>query len=235
VTPAPGGSGRQRQPRQFLYTHRGGKWATFYSPEACATQLTFFDRYLRDRDVTAPPRVRLEVRERRDVIAGVREENSWPLDRTEWTPLHLTAAGLATAPPSAAGRISFGARSHGACWEWRSQPTPRSPGRWPCGSGCKRTALTTFTCSPVWRNVTEERTSRSRVPTGTAATASPPAGRTLALATQPAHRAIPRRLPEKPKRPMHPALGPAAPGPSPGPHHPLTRTPGVPGRARAAS
>ncbi len=101
-----------------LYTHRGGKWATFYSPEARAAQLRFFDRYLRGRDAGTPPRVRLEVRESRDVIASVREEGSWPLDRTEWTPLYLTAAGLATMSPTAAGHITFGMRSRGACWEW---------------------------------------------------------------------------------------------------------------------
>jgi putative CocE/NonD family hydrolase len=103
---------------RFLYTHRGGKWATFYSPEARAAQLTFFDRYLRGRDVPAPPPVRLEVRERRDVIASVRAEDSWPLDRTDWRPLYLTAVGLAAAPPPAAGHITFGLRSRGACWEW---------------------------------------------------------------------------------------------------------------------
>jgi predicted acyl esterase len=103
---------------RFLYTHRGGKWATFYSAEACAAQLRFFDRYLRGHNVPAPPRVRLEVRESRDVITSVREEESWPLDRTEWRPLYLTAAGLATAPPAAAGRVTFGMRSQGACWEW---------------------------------------------------------------------------------------------------------------------
>jgi predicted acyl esterase len=103
---------------RFLYTHRGGKWATFYAPEARAAQLRFFDRYLRGRDVPAPPPVRLEVRERRDLVAGVREEERWPLDRTEWRPLYLTAAGLATAPSSAGGQITFGMRSRGACWEW---------------------------------------------------------------------------------------------------------------------
>ncbi len=103
---------------RFLYTHRGGKWATFYSPEARAAQLRFFDRYLRGRDVPAPPRVRLEVRESRDVITSVREEDSWPLGRTEWRPLFLTAAGLAAEPPSAAGQLTFGLRSRGACWEW---------------------------------------------------------------------------------------------------------------------
>jgi hypothetical protein len=45
---------------------------------------------------------------------------------------------------------------------------------------------------------------------------------TLALATQPAHRAIPRRLPERRQRPMHSALGPATPGTPDTPHHSLT-------------
>jgi len=103
---------------RFLYAHRGGKWATFYSPEARAVQLRFFDRYLRGHDVSAPPRVRLEVRESRDVISSVRAETSWPLERTEWRPLYLATTGLAAAPPSAAGHITFGLRSQGACWEW---------------------------------------------------------------------------------------------------------------------
>ena len=103
---------------RFLYTHRGGKWATFYADGARAAQLRFFDRYLRGHDVPAPPRVRLEVRERRDVISGVRDEDSWPLDRTEWTPLYLTADGLAAAPPTSAGGAGFGLRTQGVCWEW---------------------------------------------------------------------------------------------------------------------
>jgi uncharacterized protein len=103
---------------KFFYTHRGGKWATFYSAEARAAQLKFFDRYLRGRDAPAPPRVRLEVRERGDVIASVRDEDAWPLERTEWRPLYLTAAGLAATPPAAAGQITFGMRSRGACWQW---------------------------------------------------------------------------------------------------------------------
>lgn len=103
---------------RFLFTHRGGKWATFYAGEARAAQLQFFDRYLRGRDVPALPRVRLEVREARDVIASVREEHAWPLQRTQWTPLYLADAGLATGPPAAAGQTTFDMRSQGACWEW---------------------------------------------------------------------------------------------------------------------
>ena len=103
---------------RFLYTHRSGKWATFYGAEARAMQLRFFDRYLRGHEVLAPPRVRLEVRESRDVVTRVREEDNWPLERTEWRSLYLTGAGLAGAPPSAAGHLSFDLRSRGACWEW---------------------------------------------------------------------------------------------------------------------
>jgi len=106
-------------PEKFLYSHRGGKWAAFYSPDARDVQLAFFDRYLRGADVPAPPRVRLEVRESRDVIAAVRDEEDWPLERARWTPLYLTtAAGLTAAPPSADGQISFDVRSQGVFWEW---------------------------------------------------------------------------------------------------------------------
>jgi predicted acyl esterase len=103
---------------RFLFTHRSGKWAAFYSDDARAAQLRFFDRYLRGRDVPALPRVRLEIREARDVIASVREEGAWPLGRTQWTPLYLTGEGLATDPPGTAGQITFAMASQGACWEW---------------------------------------------------------------------------------------------------------------------
>jgi predicted acyl esterase len=103
---------------KFLYTHRGGKWATFYSPDARDVQLAFFNRYLRGADVPAPPRVRLEVRESRDVITSVRNEDDWPLACTRWTPLYLTPAGLAATPPSADGQITFDVRSQGVCSDW---------------------------------------------------------------------------------------------------------------------
>ncbi len=77
-----GGSAHAR-----LYTHRGGKWATFYSEAALAEQLKFFRGVL---DGAADSRsVRLEVREDRDTIIAVREEAEWPLARTRWRPLYL--------------------------------------------------------------------------------------------------------------------------------------------------
>lgn len=105
---------------RFAYTHRGGKWATFYSEPARQAQLAFLDRYVRDRDSAAPPpRVRLEVREDRDRVVTVREEAEWPLARTRWTPLHLAPAGtLAEAAPARPGAVTFAVRRQAAAFTW---------------------------------------------------------------------------------------------------------------------
>ena len=77
-----GGSSHAR-----LYTHRGGKWATFYSEAALAEQLKFFRGVL--DGAPGSRSVRLEVREDRDTVTAVREEADWPLARTRWRPLYL--------------------------------------------------------------------------------------------------------------------------------------------------
>jgi hypothetical protein len=104
--------------RARLYTHRGGKWNAFYSDEALAEQLSFFQSVLRGDD--APARsVRLEVREDRDTVAAVREEHEWPLARTRWTPLYLAGAGrLVAQPPTQPGSIEFNTRSRAAAFSW---------------------------------------------------------------------------------------------------------------------
>lgn len=103
---------------RFLYTHRSGKWATFYSPPALRAQLHFFDRYLRRRDAEVAPRIHLEVRESRDRVVEVRGEPAWPLPRTQWTHLHLRGDGLSTDPPVESGSITFDTRSQGARFGW---------------------------------------------------------------------------------------------------------------------
>ncbi len=111
-----GGSSHAR-----LYTHRGGKWATFYSEAALAEQLKFFRGVL---DGTSGCRsVRLEVREDRDTVTAVRDEAEWPLARTRWRPLylggHLAEAGvLTTEQPPTAGSITFRIPSRAAAFNW---------------------------------------------------------------------------------------------------------------------
>jgi hypothetical protein len=102
---------------RFAYTHRGPKWATFYSEEARGTQLGFFDRYLKGMDVPKPARVRLEVRDRGDHIAQVRTENEWPLARTDWRDLYLAEGGLLRAEaPSTDGSVTFATRRKAAAF-----------------------------------------------------------------------------------------------------------------------
>jgi putative CocE/NonD family hydrolase len=100
-----------------LYTHRGGKWATFYSEAALDEQLRFF------RDVLdgAPGSrsVRLEVREDRETIAAVREEAEWPLARTQWRPLYLGDVGaLAPQRGAEASSVTFETGSNAAAFSW---------------------------------------------------------------------------------------------------------------------
>ncbi len=105
---------------KFAYTHRDGKWATFYAEPALTAQLNFFDRYLRGRDdIPPPPTVRLEVREAQKKVVEIREEHEYPLARTQWTALHLGSDGrLTEALPDQAGTDTFHTRRQGAAFTW---------------------------------------------------------------------------------------------------------------------
>ncbi|MCE3045933.1 CocE/NonD family hydrolase [Legionella sp. 16cNR16C] len=80
-----------RSKHKWLYTHRGGKWSSYYSDEALETQLHFFDFFLKDKENNwlSTPGVRLEVRENRDQIHSTSYHNTWPLPDTQWLPLYL--------------------------------------------------------------------------------------------------------------------------------------------------
>lgn len=104
---------------RHAYVHRGPKWSTFYSEEARGTQLAFFDRHLRERDVPRLPPMRLEIRDRLDHVVEVRDEQEWPLARTDWRQLHLRADGSLSEQPGAAGSVTFDLRRNAASFEHR--------------------------------------------------------------------------------------------------------------------
>jgi putative CocE/NonD family hydrolase len=104
---------------RHAYTHRAGKWAAFYSEDARATQLAFFERHLKGATAEPLPRLRLEVRESREQVVAVRVEDEWPLARTHWRSLFLAPDGvLSESAPATADRISFHTRRHAAAFTY---------------------------------------------------------------------------------------------------------------------
>jgi predicted acyl esterase len=95
--------------QRFLYTHRAGKWSTYYGPDALDWQTRFFDCFLKGEDngMRASPPVRLEVRSAANEVHAVRSERSWPPPSVRWTALHLAPGELRQAPLAAATRIRF--------------------------------------------------------------------------------------------------------------------------------
>ena len=104
---------------RHAYTHRGPKWATFYGDEARRHQLQFFDRYLRDKGVPELPRIRLEIRDRLDHIVEVRNEQEWPIRRTDWRMLYLAADGVLGQTESPAGEVTFDLKRNAVAFDYR--------------------------------------------------------------------------------------------------------------------
>ncbi|WP_243059529.1 CocE/NonD family hydrolase [Nocardioides sp. SR21] len=98
---------------RHLWTHRGGKWATFYGAEARRDQRAFLRRHLDDSDDPPLPAVRLEV-----AGAGVRSEAQWPPADAVPTRLHLTGTGLSPEPATEPGAHAFDTRRGGFRIGW---------------------------------------------------------------------------------------------------------------------
>jgi putative CocE/NonD family hydrolase len=109
-------------PQKWLEIHGQKKWAHYYRPESRERQVAFFDHFLRNRptSVTAWPNVRLEVRERHG-ITQEREEQEWPLARTQHSRLFLDAvnSSLTEAARAEQGEIRYEARTGQATFDHR--------------------------------------------------------------------------------------------------------------------
>ncbi len=82
--------------RKWLWTHRSGKWSTFYSAQATDVQLRFFDHFLRDADngwEDEPP-VRIAVHDGGPNPVEIRHAPDWPPPDVTWTDLHLQPGGV---------------------------------------------------------------------------------------------------------------------------------------------
>jgi predicted acyl esterase len=108
-------------PHRFLYTHRGGKWSTYYSPEALALQARFFDCFLKGEDngMRASAAVRLEVRTSGHEVRGVRDERAWPPPGVRWSALHLAPGELRRTGLDAPTTVRFAVPDGGARFLFR--------------------------------------------------------------------------------------------------------------------
>jgi uncharacterized protein len=107
---------------RWLYTHRSGKWGTYYGPEALALQARFFDCFLKGEEngMREAPRVRLAIHDRGARPYVVRHEPSWPPPDVAWTPLYLNAAtrALAETTVDTAAMASFDTRRERLSFAW---------------------------------------------------------------------------------------------------------------------
>jgi uncharacterized protein len=112
---------RVRSEHRFLFTHRGGKWSTFYSVEALALQGRFFDRFLKGKEeaMRGDAPVRLEIRSRGDVVHEVRAERAWPVPSARWAKLYLAPGTLRESPLRDATRVRFAAPSGRTRFLWK--------------------------------------------------------------------------------------------------------------------
>jgi predicted acyl esterase len=101
--------------QKWLEMHTDTHFASMYLPQAVAMQMRFFDHFLKGEDNgwdKQPPLI-LTIRDPRGTVR--RDENEWPLARTEWTRYYLGAAdgALSTDVPAASSKAEYDALGEG--------------------------------------------------------------------------------------------------------------------------
>ena len=112
--------------QKWLVIHGRKKWQFFHRPENVELLRQFFDRFLRgiDSEVSSWPPVRLEVRER-FYVGDYRDEQEWPIARTEYRALYLDANGgrLRSTAPETESEVRYAAGSEHAEFTQRFDAT----------------------------------------------------------------------------------------------------------------
>lgn len=118
---------RAASKNKWLEVHGIEHWTHFYTDYGRKLQLKFFDHFLHGKKNgwDRQPKVQLNVRHPGEKFE-LRQEQEWPLKRTNWTKLYLQpdAATLSTQPPTRAGKISYQGFSEGVTFMLPPQPQP---------------------------------------------------------------------------------------------------------------
>ena len=115
---------KAKSKHKWVYTHRTGKWVSYYSPEVQEMTKNFMDCFLKDDTSSGfldTPPVRLEVRSSLDEIHEVRYEHEWPLARTQYTKLYLSgqSQSLGLEKPEQSMEVVYPAKKGKALFEFR--------------------------------------------------------------------------------------------------------------------
>lgn len=101
--------------QKWLEMHADTHAASMHLPEAVALQMKFFDHFLKGEDNgwERQPPLMLTIRDPRRMVR--RNENEWPLARTQWTRYYLDAGNgsLSDDAPEIAGRTEYEAMGDG--------------------------------------------------------------------------------------------------------------------------
>jgi len=115
---------KARSKYKWVYTHRTGKWVSYYSPEVQKMTKDFMDCFLKDDTSSGfldTPTVRLEVRSSLDEIHEVRYEHEWPLARTQYIKLYLSGQpqSLAFEKPERPMQVVYPAKNGNALFNFK--------------------------------------------------------------------------------------------------------------------
>ena len=101
---------------KYLEVHGLEHWSLYYTDYGNDIQWRFFDKYLKDDDTgwSEQPRVSLNVRHPGEKFV-LRDEEDWPLPRTDWTKYFLLPEGqvLSTTPITEKSEMSYKAMGDG--------------------------------------------------------------------------------------------------------------------------
>jgi hypothetical protein len=106
---------RAASKQKWLEAHGLEHWTHFYTDYGVGLQKRFFGHFLKGEDHgwMRQPRVQLQVRHVDRFVE--RQEDEWPIARTQWTRWYLDPAGhrLGREPSSASSRVAFEAQGEG--------------------------------------------------------------------------------------------------------------------------
>jgi predicted acyl esterase len=110
--------------QKWLEVHGGAHWAEFYTDYGVNLQKRFLGHFLKGEDTgwDKQPKVQIQIRRPGEIKFTSRDENEWPLARTQWTKVYLDpeTKALASAPSGKRAEITYDSMGEGVTF--LSQP-----------------------------------------------------------------------------------------------------------------